>query len=126
MDYASGKTNRLDGAEDRFNDPSVLLKIGYTVTTTTDSFEALEKFRAQPGAFNLVITDQSMPGLTGIQLAERLMQIRPDIPVILCTGFSEVVDGKEAKAMGIQKFMMKPFSARQLAETIRRILGERD
>lgn len=104
----------------------LLERLGYTVTTSTDSLEALEVFRAQPDAFNLVITDQSMPGLTGIQLAERLMQIRPDIPVILCTGFSEVVDGKEAKAMGIQKFMMKPFSARQLAETIRRILGERD
>jgi len=104
----------------------LLKRLGYTVTTTTDSLEALELFRAQPDAFNLVITDQSMPGLTGIQLAERLMQIRPDIPVILCTGFSEVVDGKEAKAMGIQEFMMKPFSARQLAETIRRILGERD
>jgi PAS domain S-box-containing protein len=104
----------------------LLERLGYTVTTTTNSLEALEVFRAQPDAFNLVITDQSMPGLTGIQLAERLMQIRPDIPIVLCTGFSEVVDGKEAKAMGIQKFMMKPFSARQLAETVRRILGERD
>ena len=104
----------------------LLERLGYTVTTTTDSIEALEIFRTQPEAFNIVITDQSMPGLTGIQLAERLMHIRPDIPIILCTGFSEVVDGKEAKAMGIREFMMKPFSARQLAETIRRILGGRD
>ena len=104
----------------------LLGRLGYTVITTTDSLEALEIFRAQPDAFNLVITDQSMPRLMGIQLAEKLMHIRPDIPIILCTGFSEVVDGKEAKAMGIQEFMMKPFSARQLAETIRRILGGRD
>jgi two-component system cell cycle sensor histidine kinase/response regulator CckA len=104
----------------------LLERLGYTVITTTDSLEALEIFRAQPDAFNLVITDQSMPRLMGIQLAEKLMHIRPDIPIILCTGFSEVVDGKEAKAMGIQEFMMKPFSARQLAETIRRILAGRD
>ncbi len=104
----------------------LLERLGYDVTTRTASLEALEAFRAQPDAFDLVVTDQSMPGLTGIQLAERLMQIRPGIPIILCTGFSEVVDGKEAKAMGIQEFMMKPFSARQLAETIRRILGERE
>jgi PAS domain S-box-containing protein len=104
----------------------LLERLGYTVTTTTKSLEALEVFRAQPEAFNLVITDQSMPRLTGVQLAEQLMQIRADIPIILCTGFSDMIDGKEAKAMGIQEFMMKPFSARQLAETIRRILGERD
>ena len=55
-----------------------------------------------------------------------MLHIRPDIPIILCTGFSEVIDGKEAKARGVQEFMMKPFSARQLAETIRRVLGERD
>ncbi len=96
------------------------------MTTRTDSLEALEKFRTQPDAFDLVITDQSMPGMTGIQLAEKLMHIRPDIPIILCTGFSEAVDGKEAKAMGIREFMMKPFSARQLAETIRRVLDGRD
>ena len=104
----------------------LLERLGYDVTTRTDSLEALEKFRAQPDAFDLVITDQSMPSMTGIQLAEKLMHIRPDIPIILCTGFSEVVDGKEAKALGIREFMMKPFSVRQLAEAIRRVLGGRD
>jgi PAS domain S-box-containing protein len=104
----------------------LLERLGYTVITQTDSLEALEVFRSQPDAFDLVITDQSMPGMMGTALAEKLMHIRADIPIILCTGFSEVVDGKEAKAMGIREFMMKPFSARQLAETIRRILDARE
>ena len=104
----------------------LLERLGYTVITKTDSLEALEAFRSKPDAFDLVITDQSMPGMTGIELAAKLMRSRPDIPIILCTGFSEVVDGKEAKAMGIREFMMKPFSARQLAETIRRVLDGRD
>jgi CheY-like chemotaxis protein len=104
----------------------LLERLGYDVTTRTDSLEALETFRAQPDAFDLVITDQRMPVMTGIELAEKLMHIRPDIPIMLCTGFSEAVDGKEAKAMGIREFMMKPFSARQLAEAIRRILDGRD
>jgi PAS domain S-box-containing protein len=104
----------------------LLERLGYTVTTATDSLKALEAFRAQSDAFDLVITDQRMPGLTGVQLAEQLMQIRRKIPIILCTGFSEAIDGKEAKAMGIQEFMMKPFSARQLAETIRRVLDGGD
>jgi CheY-like chemotaxis protein len=104
----------------------LLERLGYDVTTRTDSLEALETFRAQPDAFDLVITDQRMPVMTGIELAEKLMHIRPDIPIMLCTGFSEAVDGKEAKAMGIREFMMKPFSARQLAETIRRVLDGRN
>jgi PAS domain S-box-containing protein len=104
----------------------LLERLGYAVITQTDSLEALEVFRSQPDAFDLVITDQSMPHMTGIQLAEKLLQIRSGIPIILCTGFSEVVDGKEAKTMGIQEFMMKPFPVRQLAETIRRVLDRRD
>ena len=104
----------------------LLERLGYTVVTASNSLEALDLFRTQPNAFNVVITDQNMPRLTGIELAEKMLHIRSDIPIILCTGFSEVIDGKEAKARGIQEFMMKPFSARQLAETIRRVLGERD
>jgi CheY-like chemotaxis protein len=103
----------------------LLERLGYKVIAKTDSLEALEVFRSQPEAFDLVITDQAMPHMTGIKLAEELMRIRSDIPIILCTGFSEAVDGKEAKAMGIREFMMKPFSARDLAETVRRVLGEK-
>jgi PAS domain S-box-containing protein len=104
----------------------LLERLGYHVVATTDGRDALEVFRSKPDAFDLVITDQSMPRLTGIRLAEKMMRIRPDIPVILCTGFSEGVDGKKARATGIREFMMKPFSVRQLAETIRRVLDARD
>jgi PAS domain S-box-containing protein len=104
----------------------LLERLGYTVITQTDGLEALTAFRSKPWAFDLVITDQNMPHMTGMQLAEKMMHTRSDIPIILCTGFSEVVSEKEAKGMGIREFMMKPFSARQLAETIRRVLDGRN
>jgi CheY-like chemotaxis protein/two-component sensor histidine kinase len=104
----------------------LLERLGYSVIAAIDGHEALEVFRSEPEAFDLVITDQSMPRLTGIKLAEKMMRIRPDIPVILCTGFSEGIDGEKARATGIREFMMKPFSVRQLAETIRRVLDARN
>jgi PAS domain S-box-containing protein len=104
----------------------LLERLGYTVMTQTDGLEALKIFQSKPDAFDLVITDQNMPRMIGTMVAEKLMCIRADIPIILCTGFSEVVNEKEAKAMGIREFMMKPFSARHLAETIRRVLDGRN
>jgi YesN/AraC family two-component response regulator len=80
----------------------------------------LELFKIQPDRFDLVITDQTMPHMAGVDLAKELMRIRPDIPIILCTGFSEVISAEEAKALGIREFLMKPFATRMLAETIRR------
>jgi len=88
----------------------MLEKLGYKVVRKTDGPEALEIFRAQPEAFGLVITDQTMPKMTGIRLSEELRRIRPDIPIILCTGFSESVDEGSARAAGIQEFLMKPVS----------------
>jgi PAS domain S-box-containing protein len=97
-------------------------QLGYTVITRTSSLEALELFRAKPDAFDLVITDMTMPNMTGEELANELMFIRPDIPIILCTGFSRRVTEKKAKAMGIQAFILKPILRQELAETIRRVL----
>jgi PAS domain S-box-containing protein len=99
-------------------------QLGYTVVTKTSSLEALELFRAKPDEFDLVITDMTMPNMTGEELANELMFIRPDIPIILCTGFSRRVTEKKAKAMGIQAFILKPILKQELAETIRRILDE--
>jgi PAS domain S-box-containing protein len=99
-------------------------QLGYTVVIRTSSLEALELFRTKPHEFDLIITDMTMPNMTGEELANELMFIRPDIPIILCTGFSRRVTEKKAKAMGIQAFIMKPILKQELAETIRRVLDE--
>jgi two-component system cell cycle sensor histidine kinase/response regulator CckA len=100
----------------------MLERLGYSVTATTSSLEALEVFKAQPEHFALVITDQTMPHMTGADLAKELLRIRPDIPIILCTGFSEVISAEEAKSLGIREFVMKPFATREIAEITRHVL----
>jgi two-component system cell cycle sensor histidine kinase/response regulator CckA len=102
----------------------MLKSLGYTVTTKTSGIEALDAFRAAPSAFDLVITDMTMPGLTGSELARELMAIRPDLPIILCTGFSELINGSKAKEAGIREFVMKPYIMSDLAKTIRRALAD--
>ena len=103
----------------------ILERLGYKVTPKTDSEEALEEFAAQPDRFDLVITDMTMPKMTGDQLARRMMAIKPQIPVILCTGFNETISEEKALAMGIDKFVMKPIVKDELASTIRTVLDNR-
>ena len=100
----------------------MLERLGYRVVGQTDAQKALAMFRKRPEAFDLVITDMTMPSMTGEKLAEKLLRLRPDIPIILCTGFSEAIHDEKAKSMGIRGFLMKPFSVREIAETIRRVL----
>ncbi len=103
----------------------VLLKqLGYHVTAMEDSIEALEKFSQQPEAYDMVITDLSMPKLNGDGLAQKLMRIRPDIPIILCTGHDKKTWEKKALDLGIRKMLVKPFSRSALAEIVRNILGK--
>jgi len=97
---------------------------GYHVTTKTSSVEALEVFRLAPESFDLVITDQTMPYMTGDQLVLELKKIRPDIPVVLCTGFSLVMDEAKAKSLGIDAFLLKPVLRKEMSETIRRVLDK--
>lgn len=104
----------------------MLEHLGYRVTSQTSSLDALETFRAQPDRFDLVITDLTMPKMTGDELAREIMSIRADIPVILCTGFSESVSEENAKAIGIKKFVMKPFALYGLAKAIRTVLDKKD
>jgi PAS domain S-box-containing protein len=99
-----------------------LERLGYEVVAKTSSIEALEAFRAQPDKFDLVITDLTMPNMTGIELQKELVAIRQDIPVILCTGFGQTVSEENAKAMGIKQLIMKPFLKIEIAKTIRRVL----
>lgn len=103
----------------------MLERLGYDVTVRTSSLEAVELFKAKPGYFDLVITDMSMPNMTGEQLSKELMKIRQDIPIILCTGFSHIISEEKAREIGIRDFAMKPLVMRQLAETARRVLDEK-
>jgi PAS domain S-box-containing protein len=103
----------------------VLEGLGYQVVVCTDSYEALAVFRAEPQAFDLVITDQTMPHMTGDLLAGALRRIRPDIPIILCTGFSHTMDAQKAKTLGMDAFLMKPVTTHDWERTIQRVLAQR-
>jgi PAS domain S-box-containing protein len=100
----------------------MLGKLSYQVESTTSPMRALEIFRRQPNRFDLVITDMTMPQMTGDVLAVKIMQIRPEIPIILCTGYNESITKKKAKELGIKAFEMKPLVMRKLAGTIRNVL----
>jgi PAS domain S-box-containing protein len=101
---------------------NMLERLGYRVTGMTDPQEAWMLFRSRPKAFDLVIVDQSMPYMTGSSLAREILRLRPDLPIILCTGFSERMNGEDAMAQGIRELVMKPLTVLDLAERIRRVL----
>jgi len=101
----------------------MLERLGYSVATRTSSIEALELFKTDPDRFDLVITDIVMPNLTGDKLAKKIIGIRDDIPVVLCTGYSEKFTRQNASEMGIQTFLMKPLVMRDLANTVRQALA---
>lgn len=103
----------------------MLGRLGYKVVAKTDSFEALETFRAKSDTFDLVITDLTMPNMTGTELANKLMEIRADIPIILCSGFNETITRDKAKEIGIREYLFKPLIAREMAEAIRRALDKK-
>ncbi len=102
----------------------ILERLGYHVTARKGSIEALEAFKASPDAFDLVITDMSMPNMTGSQLASEIKQIKPDMPIIICTGFSEHINQKNFQLHGIQAYAMKPVLASEISEAIRKVLDK--
>jgi len=104
---------------------NMLKKLGYRVETWTRPVEALESFRADPHKFDLVISDMTMPSMTGDILTTQLRQIRADIPIIICTGYSERINDRRAEELGIQDLIMKPFTIRRLAKTVREVLDEK-
>jgi len=104
---------------------AILQRLGYEVTALSSSTEAFEVFASRPEAFDLVITDQTMPTLTGAELTKRMRSIRKDIPVILVTGFSETMDADRARRIGIQQLLLKPIIKKELAEAIRTAMDGR-
>ena len=102
----------------------MLERLGYQVTVHTSSLKALATLQSDPHDFDAVITDQTMPGMTGLDLARRMLQIRPELPIILCTGYSKLVDEAEAKAYGIKGFAMKPLTQKEIAALLREVLSE--
>ena len=102
---------------------SLLEGLGYQVLAYTNSLDAIEAFRHNPKAVDVIITDQTMPDCTGEMLAQKMLGIRPDIPIILCTGFSHIMTEKKALSMGVRAFLLKPFSTEDLAQTIQRVLA---
>jgi PAS domain S-box-containing protein len=102
----------------------LLGRLGYKVTMQCSSLEALAAFEKTPDAFDLVLTDQTMPDLTGSELAEKILQIRPGIPIILCTGYSNLIDQESAKAIGIKEFALKPLTNSSIGRLIRKVLDE--
>jgi CheY-like chemotaxis protein len=101
----------------------ILERLGYTVTCRTSSVEALGLFRSKPNDFDLVITDMTMPNMTGDVLAAQLIQIRPEIPLVLCTGYSKSISEKKALEIGIRAFVMKPLVVKELANIVHGILN---
>lgn len=100
----------------------MLERLGYSVTVHHRGNEALAAFTANPARFDLVITDQTMPGLTGVELARQILAIRPGLPIILCTGFSQMVDEESAKVIGIKEFAIKPLTKSSIATLVRKLL----
>jgi len=102
----------------------MLERLGYQVTSRISSIEALEAFRAAPDKFDLVITDMAMPNMPGDKLSAELTKICPDIPVLLCTGFSETMSEEKAASLGIKGFLLKPIVMKDLAQKIREVLDD--
>ena len=102
----------------------MLERYGYQVEARFSSLDALEAFKAKPDSFDLIVTDMTMPNMTGAKLAREVFSIRPTIPIILCTGFSARIDQQKARAMGIKGFLLKPVAGIQMAKMVRDVLDE--
>jgi len=102
----------------------ILEKLGYQVTARTKSTEALAAFLEQPDSFDMVISDQTMPDLTGVDLARQILKKRPGLPIILCTGYSSLISAESTANLGIKGFIMKPLAKKELADLVRKLFDE--
>ncbi|MBF0525186.1 MAG: response regulator, partial [Deltaproteobacteria bacterium] len=105
---------------------TILERLGYQVTGKTDPKAALEDFQLDPGQFDLVITDLAMPRLQGLELAQAMMNIRPDLPVILCTGYNDAVSLESVREYGVRDLLIKPASLNRMAASIRQVLDKKE
>lgn len=103
----------------------MLEKLGYEVTLASSGVEALEKVKADSAGYDIVITDQTMAGITGAKLAEELLEMHPELPIVICTGYSDILDEVKAREMGVKALLMKPLDINKLAETVRKALNSR-
>jgi PAS domain S-box-containing protein len=125
MTYETGVENILlvDDEEPIVQiEKQMLDRLGYHVEAYSSSIEALKVFRANPGGFDLVITDMTMPYMTGDKLAGKLRSIKPGVPIIICTGFSTKINDKKSKLIGIDGYLPKPVLKSEMAKMIRRVL----
>ncbi len=102
-----------------------LERLGYKVESTTSPIEALDLFRSKPDQFDLVITDLTMPKMTGDRLVKEILNIRPDMPIVISTGFSEKMDGEKAREIGASGYLKKPHEKRDLAVIVRQVLDRK-
>ena len=102
----------------------MLERLGYQVTSCSSSLEALDAFRSGPDKFDLIITDMAMPNMPGNKLSAELIKIRPGIPIMLCTGFSEIMSEEKAASLGIKGFILKPIVMKDLFQKIREVLDK--
>jgi YesN/AraC family two-component response regulator len=96
------------------------------VTALTDGSEALKVFMENPNSFDLIITDQTMPDMTGVALAQKVLAVRKDMSIILCTGYSEMVSPEKAQEIGIREFVMKPITKKDMAQAISRVSEQKE
>ncbi len=124
---AAGGTERILIVDDEVSIVSIMKKtlerLGYQVHSANNPLEALELFRESPESYDIVLTDQTMPNMTGVELAENIMSIRSDIPIVLMTGFSRTMNEDKAKEKGVREVLMKPVTKSDLSEVIRRALS---
>jgi PAS domain S-box-containing protein len=122
-----GRILFVDDEEDIVTICSAMLQsLGYEFTGVTSGAEALALFQSDPYGFDLVITDQKMPGMNGIYLARELLQVNPDIPIILCTGYSEIASSDQAAALGFQRVLLKPILKQEMAQVLSAVLHKTD
>lgn len=97
---------------------------GYKITIFRDGLQALEGFEKHPDDYDLIVTDMSMPNMNGLELAQRVKEIRPEIPIVLCSGFSAIINKEEALKKGVTRYLQKPLAMDHVARIIREVLDK--